>query len=81
MEPANICSEQGCQIFRGTTYQNGKTVPNDPKRYQLVTEYTNIFNSKALQNLPKVGLFKKIYHLATPVRKLEKQCFGGKKMY
>jgi hypothetical protein len=28
-----------------------------------------------------VGLFKKIYHLATPVRKLEKQCFGGKKMY
>jgi hypothetical protein len=26
---------QGCQIFLGTTYQNGKNIPNDHKMYQM----------------------------------------------
>jgi hypothetical protein len=26
-----FASQQGCQIFLGSTYQNGKNVPNDQK--------------------------------------------------
>jgi hypothetical protein len=26
---------QGCQIFLGTTYQNGKNIPNNNKTYQM----------------------------------------------
>jgi hypothetical protein len=32
-----------------------QTIPNGHKIYQMVTKYTNIFLSKALQNLPKLG--------------------------
>jgi hypothetical protein len=51
------------------TYQNGKNIPNDHKLYQTAIHYSichkifqmiikcnNIFHSKALQNLPKLGL-------------------------
>jgi hypothetical protein len=32
----------------------------------MAMEYTNLFHSEALQNLPKFGIFGlKIYHLAT----------------
>jgi hypothetical protein len=32
----------------------------------MIIKYTNIFHSKALQNIPKLGFFgMKIYHLAT----------------
>jgi hypothetical protein len=32
----------------------------------MAIKYTNLFNSKALRNLPKLGFFgMKIYHLAT----------------
>jgi hypothetical protein len=31
---------QGCQIFLGTTYQNGKTIPNNLKISQMATKYT-----------------------------------------
>jgi hypothetical protein len=32
----------------------------------MAQEYTNLFNSKALKNFPKLGFFGlKIYHLAT----------------
>jgi hypothetical protein len=35
-------------------------------RFQMVIKYTNIFHSKALQNLPKLGFFGlKINHLVT----------------
>jgi hypothetical protein len=33
----NQLSVQGCQIFLGTTYQNGKNVPNNHKIDQIVT--------------------------------------------
>jgi hypothetical protein len=58
--------KQGCQIFLGTTYQNGKkyqlinnvykwpqNIPNGSKIYQMAIKYTNICHSKTLQNLPK----------------------------
>jgi hypothetical protein len=55
--------DQGCQIFLGQTYQNGKIYqmttnytkrPYGCKMFQIVIKYTNIFHSKALQNLPKL---------------------------
>jgi hypothetical protein len=71
---------QGCQIFIGTTYQNGKNILNDHKMYQLAKQYTiwpinrqichkntNIFYCKTFQNLPKLGFLvrKYMYHQAT----------------
>jgi hypothetical protein len=38
---------QGCQIFLGTTYQNGKNIPKNHKIYQMATEYI-----KWPQNIP-----------------------------
>jgi hypothetical protein len=32
--------KQGCQIFIGATYQNGKNIPNDYKLYQITLKYT-----------------------------------------
>jgi hypothetical protein len=32
--------EQGCQIFLGTIYQNGKNIPNEPKIYKMILKYT-----------------------------------------
>jgi hypothetical protein len=56
---------QGCKIFLGSTYQNGKMyqltqyIPNGHKIYQL-------FHSNALPNLRIFLIFgMKIYHLAT----------------
>jgi hypothetical protein len=59
---------QGCQIFLGTWYQNRKNVPNKHRMYQMVKnipnvckifqiaiKYINIFQSRALQNWPKLG--------------------------
>jgi hypothetical protein len=48
---------QGCQTFPGTTYQNGKNVPNEHKIYQMTTKYT-----KWPQNIP---IDHKIYQLTT----------------
>jgi hypothetical protein len=31
----------GCQIFLGTTYQNGKNIPNNHKIYKMATKYIN----------------------------------------
>jgi hypothetical protein len=43
-----------------------KIIPNGHKIFQMGTKYTNIFHSKALQNLPKLGFFGlKINRLAT----------------
>jgi hypothetical protein len=33
-------SNQDCQIFHGTTYQNGENVSNDHKIYQMAIKYT-----------------------------------------
>jgi hypothetical protein len=72
--------EQGCQIFRGTTYPNGKNmyqitinyakwpqnVPNARKIDQNRPTYSNIFHCKILQNFPQIEIFGlKIYHVAT----------------
>jgi hypothetical protein len=43
-----VATKQGCQIFLGTTHQNGKNLPNGYKIYQMATKYT-----KWLQNIPK----------------------------
>jgi hypothetical protein len=62
--------KQGCQIFLDTIYQSGGKIyqitaksPNGHNMYpiaviyifHMATEYTNVFHSKALQNLPKFG--------------------------
>jgi hypothetical protein len=62
----SVC--QGCQIFLGTTDQNGKNIPkwtqNIPNAHkipngiridQMALKCTNIFDFKTLQNLPKLG--------------------------
>jgi hypothetical protein len=33
-------SDQGCQIFLGSTYQNGKNIPNGHKIYLKAVTYT-----------------------------------------
>jgi hypothetical protein len=77
---SSVCL-QGCQILRGTMYQNYDNIPHDHKIYQHVIKYTkwlengpnghpynSIFHCKALRNLPKLGflVWKYTYHLATP---------------
>jgi hypothetical protein len=58
--------QQDCQIFLDTIYQNGLKCTKLPQHYKIVTthgrkifltaiKFTNIFHSKALQNLPKLG--------------------------
>jgi hypothetical protein len=63
--------KQGCQIFLGTKYQKtGKNYQittkfnkypqnllNGRKIYLKAIKYTNIFLSKALQNVPEIGIF------------------------
>jgi hypothetical protein len=64
------CTRQGCQIFLDTIYQNMGKYTKLPQLYQIALEftkwpqtfqifikYTNIFHSKALQNLSKSGFF------------------------
>jgi hypothetical protein len=61
--------KQGYQIFRHAIYQNGEKFSKLPQRcqmticklyqmtvkFQMTIKYTNIFHSKALQNLLKLG--------------------------
>jgi hypothetical protein len=61
--------EAGLPDLFGSKYQNGKKyIPNENQIYQTATKipngrkidqtaikYTNIFNCKILQNLPKLG--------------------------
>jgi hypothetical protein len=37
----NRYSFQGCQIFLGAIYQNGKNIPNDNKIYQMAVKRPN----------------------------------------
>jgi hypothetical protein len=62
--------------FLGTTYQNGQNTPNGPKfssdykMYKMtikyVGTYTNIFLSKALQNVPKLEFLVRKYTIWQP---------------
>jgi hypothetical protein len=36
-------------------YLNGKNIPNGCKIFLMAIKYTNIFHSKALGNIPKMG--------------------------
>jgi hypothetical protein len=76
MQKKSFCSpslHQGCQIFLETMYQNGEKIikittklPNGRNIFQMGIKYTNIFHSKALQNLHKWKIFGlKTYRLAT----------------
>jgi hypothetical protein len=66
---------QGCQIFRGTIYQNGETIQNDHKIYQSAIKQLNGPNGQKMyqhlplqdpQNFTQIGIFGlKLYHLAT----------------
>jgi hypothetical protein len=65
---------QGCHIFIGTTYQNGKNIPNNHKIYQIATKIPITNGHKIYQYLPLHDLSKftkigdcvlKICHLAT----------------
>jgi hypothetical protein len=70
---------QGCQIFLGTTYQNGEkyqkmttkrpyNIQNGSKTYRMAIKFASFFYCKALQNLPKLGFSSlKIYYLATGI--------------
>jgi hypothetical protein len=61
------CLVRGCQIFSWSKHTN---IPNDHKQ--------NIFHSKALQNLLKLGVFGlKINHLATLVLSARSFCDSG----
>jgi hypothetical protein len=44
-----------------------KIIPNGCQTFQMVMQYNNIFNSKALKNISKLGFIFgfKINHLAT----------------
>jgi hypothetical protein len=70
---------QDCQIFLGTTYQNGKkyaklppNIPNGHNIYQMALnrthfiKYTNIFHCKTLKNLPKLGFLVWKYTIWQP---------------
>jgi hypothetical protein len=64
--------KQGCQIFIGTTYQNGKTIPKGYKITQWSQNGPNgnkMHQLRPLQGPPKftqIDIFGlKIYHLAT----------------
>jgi hypothetical protein len=83
--------DQGCQIFRGSIYQNGENIPNDHKTYQNVIKCNkwpengpnshNIYQQRPLQDPVKftqIGIFGlKTYHLATllATRTIEMQYF------
>jgi hypothetical protein len=71
---------QGCQIFLWTWYQNRKkctkwtkkcakcsyNIPKVHETFQMAIKYVNIFEYKALQNLPKIGILGlKSNHLST----------------
>jgi hypothetical protein len=56
-------TKQSCQIFLGTTYQNGKNIQNVPNGHKkpfgrkidiMATKNTNIFHCNTFQNLPKL---------------------------
>jgi hypothetical protein len=38
--PSGASREQGCQIFRGATYQNGEKYTKKHEIYQISTKYT-----------------------------------------
>jgi hypothetical protein len=74
---------QGCHIVLVTTHQNGKKytkkITNTPhlkniqtvyKIYQMAFQCTNIFQSKALQNVIKLGLLVRKYTIRQPWRVL-----------
>jgi hypothetical protein len=52
---------QGCQIFLGATYQNGKNIPNNHKIYHITIKYT-----KCQWNIPNNH---KIYQMASKFTK------------
>jgi hypothetical protein len=65
---------RAARFFLDQTYQNGKIIKrpyiisNGHTLYQTALNYTNIFHSKALQNIPKSGFLSlKINLLATLV--------------
>jgi hypothetical protein len=50
-----------------------KNTPNGPKSTQMAITFTQIFQSKAYKNNPKLGFYGlKIFHLATLPGKTEK---------
>jgi hypothetical protein len=64
----HTCQEQGCQIFIGTAYQNGKiyqritkytkklnNIPNGHKMDQMDIKFTKVFYAKAFKNIFKLG--------------------------
>jgi hypothetical protein len=79
--------KQGCQIFLGPNIPNWenynkwrknntkrpKIIPNGHKTFQMVSKSTNIYPSKALQNLPRFVIFGlKTNHPSTLVGSLPK---------
>jgi hypothetical protein len=90
MSPLSDCGTgpgvQGCQIFLGTIYQNGNSIPIDPKIYLIATKipngrkidqttikYTNNnFHCKTLQNLPKLGFWFEYIQSGNP----DQVCFA-----
>jgi hypothetical protein len=75
-------AEQGCQIFLGTTHQNGGNVPNDHSISQTVVNilnghkiYTNIFHSKAVRNIgTQIGIIGIIFGKYTIWQQRRRHC-------
>jgi hypothetical protein len=66
-EMQKLVGDQGCQIFVGTTYQNGKILAKLPQnlpnghsmhqmalKYQITIKYTKIFRTMVFKNIPKL---------------------------
>jgi hypothetical protein len=75
---SNLGRGQGCQIFLGATYQNGKkipewqqNIPNGSKIDEMSVKFTNIFYCKSLQNLPKLAFLIWKYTIWQPWSRLK----------
>jgi hypothetical protein len=61
------------RLFLTQNTITGKNIPNGRKIFQMTLKYTNIFYSKALQNLPKLGFwFENIGTIWQPTSTREK---------
>jgi hypothetical protein len=65
--------KQGCQIFLGTNYQNGKNIPNNHELYRMTIKYNKrpsvhqIYHHLPLQDPPK---FTQIWILGLKTNRL-----------
>jgi hypothetical protein len=52
-----VMTQQGCQIFIDTKYQNRRKYTKLSLNYRMAMECINFLFAKGLQNFPKLGFF------------------------